>query len=158
LEKPGLVNVRELVTFATKYDMFENPEEGIERFLEDAALASDQDELIKDRPGVKLMTVHAAKGLEFGYVFITGLEDDLFPHKKMSEGKIDERQSEEERRLFYVALTRAKKKLYLSYASVRTIFGSKQVNMTSEFVFDIDEELIEKEEAFAGGGKIIYLD
>jgi DNA helicase-2/ATP-dependent DNA helicase PcrA len=113
---------------------------------------------MKNREAVKLMTVHAAKGLEFEYVFITGLEEDLFPHKKMDKGKFDERQAEEERRLFYVALTRAKKKLYLSYASVRTIFGSKQVNMPSEFLMDIDEELSEKEETFSGGGKIIYLD
>ena len=151
-------NIRELVTFATKYDVFEKSEEGILKFLEEAALASDQDELMKGREAVKLMTVHASKGLEFEYVFITGLEEDLFPHKKHDNGKLDERQAEEERRLFYVALTRAKKKLYLSYTSVRTIFGSKQINVPSEFVFDIDDELIEKEEAFAGGGKIIYLD
>lgn len=153
-----LENIRELVTYATKYDVFEKPEEGILRFLEEAALASDQDELMKGKEAVKLMTVHAAKGLEFEYVFITGLEDDLFPHKRHDGGKIDEKQAEEERRLFYVALTRAKKKLYLSYASVRTIYGSKQINVPSEFVFDIDDELIKKEESFEGGGKIIYLD
>lgn len=157
-DEERLENIRELVTFATKYDIYAAPEEGIEKFLEDAALASDQDELMKNREAVKLMTVHAAKGLEFEYVFITGLEDDLFPHKKMNGDKFDERQSEEERRLFYVALTRAKKKLYLSYASVRTIFGSRQINVPSEFVFDVDEELVEKEEKFEGGGKIIYLD
>ncbi|KKU26558.1 MAG: ATP-dependent DNA helicase PcrA [Candidatus Magasanikbacteria bacterium GW2011_GWA2_46_17] len=157
-EAERLENIKELVTFATKYDIYANPEEGTERFLEDAALASDQDELMKNKSAVKLMTVHAAKGLEFEYVFITGLEDDLFPHKKLNSGGFDERQSEEERRLFYVALTRAKKKLYLSYASVRTIFGSKQVNVPSEFIFDVDDELVEKEERFEGGGKIIYLD
>lgn len=153
-----LENIKELVTFATKYDVYANPEEGILKFLEEAALASDQDELMKGQEAVKLMTVHAAKGLEFEYVFITGLEGDLFPHRRMDSGRPDERQAEEERRLFYVALTRAKKKLYISYTSVRTIFGSKQVNVPSEFVFDIDEELIEKEEPFSGGGKIIYLD
>jgi DNA helicase-2/ATP-dependent DNA helicase PcrA len=157
-EEERLENIKELVTFATKFDVYENSEEGILKLLEEAALASDQDELMKNREAVKLMTVHAAKGLEFEYVFITGLEEDLFPHKKMDKGKFDERQAEEERRLFYVALTRAKKKLYLSYASVRTIFGSKQVNMPSEFLMDIDEELSEKEETFSGGGKIIYLD
>ncbi|MSU55552.1 MAG: ATP-dependent DNA helicase PcrA [Candidatus Taylorbacteria bacterium] len=157
-DEERLLNLHELVTFATKYDLFEKSEEGIEKFIEEAALASDQDELTKNKSAVKLMTVHAAKGLEFEYVFITGLEDDLFPHKRLSAGKIDERQSEEERRLFYVALTRAKKKLYLSYASVRTIYGSKQINVPSEFVFDIDEELVSKEEKYEGGGKIIYLD
>ncbi|MEK7574796.1 MAG: UvrD-helicase domain-containing protein [Patescibacteria group bacterium] len=157
-EAERLENIRELVTYASKYDVFEKPEEGILRFIEEAALASDQDELMKGHEAVKLMTVHAAKGLEFEYVFITGLEADLFPHKRHDGGKIDERQAEEERRLFYVALTRAKKKLYLSYASIRTIYGSKQINVPSEFVFDIDDELIQKEEAFEGGGKIIYLD
>ena len=152
-----LENVRELVTFATKYDSFQSSEEGIEHLLEDAALASDQDELMKDKSAVKLMTVHAAKGLEFEYVFITGLEADLFPHRKFDE-KRGGGPDEEERRLFYVALTRAKKKLYLSYAGIRTIFGSRQMNAPSEFIFDVDEELVEKEEAFAGGGKIIYLD
>jgi DNA helicase-2/ATP-dependent DNA helicase PcrA len=152
-----LENVRELVTFATKYDGFEKSEEGIEHLLEDAALASDQDELMKDKSAVKLMTVHAAKGLEFEYVFITGLEADLFPHRKFDEKRTGGA-DEEERRLFYVALTRAKKKLYLSYAGIRTIFGSRQMNAPSEFIFDVDEELVEKEEAFAGGGKIIYLD
>ncbi len=140
------------------YDPFQNPEEGIEKFLEDAALASDQDELMKDKKAVKLMTVHAAKGLEFEYVFITGLEADLFPHRRFGDNKGNDARGEEERRLFYVALTRAKKKIYLSYASVRTIFGSKQVNMPSEFIFDIDDELVQKEEHFEGGGKIIYLD
>lgn len=157
-EEERLENIRELVTYATKYDMFEKPEEGIEKFLEDAALASDQDELMKNKEAVKLMTVHSAKGLEFGYVFITGLEADLFPHQKRETSKNNNRDDEEERRLFYVALTRAKKKLYLSYASVRTIYGSKQVNVPSEFIFDIDDELVEKEEPFEGGGKIIYLD
>ena len=157
-EAERLENIKELVTFATKYDIYTKPEEGIEHFLEDSALASDQDELMKNKSAVKLMTVHAAKGLEFEYVFITGLENDLFPHKKLNNGGFDERQSEEERRLFYVALTRAKKKLYLSYASVRTIFGSKQVNVPSEFIFDVNDELVEKEERFLGGGKIIYLD
>ncbi len=153
-----LENLRELVTFATKYDVFQNPTEGIEHFLTDVALASDQDELIKDKKAVKLMTVHASKGLEFEYVFITGLEDGLFPHKRFDKEKFSGGQDEEERRLFYVALTRAKKKLYLSYASIRTIFGSKQVSMPSEFIMDIDDELVEKEEKFTGGGKIIYLD
>ena len=157
-DEERLENLRELVTFATKYDILAKPEEGIEHFLQDAALASDQDELMKDKSAVKLMTVHAAKGLEFEYVFITGLEGDLFPHKKLFGRKEDAREEEEERRLFYVALTRAKKKLYLSYASVRTIFGSKQVNVPSEFIIDIDDELLEKEERFEGGGKIIYLD
>lgn len=133
-----LENIKELVTLATKYDTLEKPA-GLEKLIEDAALATDQDEMEKDNGGVKLMTVHASKGLEFDYVFITGLEAGLFPHERLSEAKED---SEEERRLFYVALTRAKKKIYLTYAGVRTIFGAQQVNVPSEFIEDIDTEFI----------------
>lgn len=157
-EEERLENIRELVTFATKYDRYEKPDEGILHFLEDVALATDQDELSRDKLAVKLMTVHASKGLEFEYVFITGLEEDLFPHKRENGGKIDEHKSEEERRLFYVALTRAKKKLYLSHASIRTIFGSRQVNTPSEFIGDLGDDLLEKEQGVGLGGKIIYLD
>ena len=111
----------------------------------DAALASDQDSMMKSSSAVKLMTVHAAKGLEFPYVFVTGLEQDLFPHKRMGPGTVSKEDGEEERRLFYVAITRAKKKLYLSCASVRTIFGQRQVNAPSEFLSDIDNAYIERE-------------
>lgn len=140
-----LENAYELVTFAGRYDSLE-PVEGIEKFLEDAALNSDQDELKEERSAVRLMTVHASKGLEFEVVFIAGLEDGLFPHQKITKENITPAEAEEERRLFYVALTRAKKKIYLSYAQVRTIFGSRQVNIPSEFVFDIPENLVNEEE------------
>ena len=141
-------NIKELVTLATKYDDMPLPT-GIEKMLEEAALASDQDSLTnKQTEKVKVMTVHAAKGLEFDYVFITGLEENLFPHKRMGESERSdksEQDNEEERRLFYVAVTRARKKLYLCYASIRTIFGSKQMNIPSEFLSDIDEALVEQE-------------
>lgn len=140
-----LENAYELVSFAGRYDHLE-PLEGIEKFLEDAALNSDQDELKEDRSAVRLMTVHASKGLEFDTVFIAGLEDGLFPHQKITKENITPAEAEEERRLFYVALTRAKKKVYLSYAQVRTIFGSRQVNIPSEFVFDIPENLVDEED------------
>jgi DNA helicase-2/ATP-dependent DNA helicase PcrA len=139
-----LENIMELVTLATKYDIF-TPEEGIEKLLTDAALASDQDSLIKEQEAVKLMTVHASKGLEFDYVFVTGMEADLFPHKKHNEYTINSEEAEEERRLFYVAITRARKKLFLCYAQTRMIFGSKQINMPSEFLCDIDDNYIEKD-------------
>ena len=108
--------------------------------------------------GVRVLTLHGSKGLEFDVVFVTGLEDNLFPHKKLSEERIADNEAEEERRLFYVALTRARKKVYLSYAGIRTIFGNRQVNVPSEFIFDIDEEFLAHEEQFRGGGKTIYLD
>lgn len=138
-----LENIHELVTLATKYD-FLPPDEAVEKLLGDAALASDQDSLMKSEHAVKLMTVHAAKGLEFEYVFVTGLEQDLFPHKRMGSGTVSKEDEEEERRLFYVAVTRAKKKLYLSYASVRMIFGQRQVNVPSEFLSDIDDTYTER--------------
>lgn len=136
-----LENIKELVNVATKYDNLP-PEEAIEAMMTEIALATDQDELDQPKIGIKLMTVHAAKGLEFDYVFITGLEQDLFPHQGMSDEKRD---GEEERRLFYVAVTRARHKLYLSYAQTRQVFGQRRVNMPSEFIFDIDENLLETE-------------
>ncbi|PIP73414.1 MAG: ATP-dependent DNA helicase PcrA [Candidatus Lloydbacteria bacterium CG22_combo_CG10-13_8_21_14_all_47_15] len=146
-ERERLENIHELATLAVKYDALP-PEEGIAALLSDAALASDQDSLDErtdKRNGVKLMTVHAAKGLEFEHVFVTGLEQDLFPHVNLGSPELDQAQREEERRLFYVALTRAKEKLHLSYAGLRTIFGSKQVNLPSEFLHDIDTAYLELE-------------
>ncbi len=153
-DEERLQNLRELVSLATRYDALP-PEEGVEALLEDAALATDQDELKEDRDAVKLMTIHAAKGLEFSHVFITGLEEGLFPHASDEEERDEEK--EEERRLFYVALTRARRKLFLSYASVRTIFGSRVINTPSPFILDIPEDLLENEipERL---GKTIYLD
>jgi len=146
-DQERLENIKELVTLATKYDIL-SPEEGVQKLLEDASLASDQDSLhIKkenENNAVRLMTVHASKGLEFPFVFITGLEDGLFPHSGFGDSNKNER-GEEERRLFYVALTRAEKKAYLTYTSIRTVFGMKQVNMPSEFIADIDDELLESE-------------
>ncbi len=135
-------NVKELVTFATKYDEMPSGE-GIEKLLEDAALASDQDSLQDSKDGVRLMTVHASKGLEFDYVFITGLEEGLFPQSR-EDASLEE--EEEERRLFYVALTRARKKVFLLHTSGRTIFGQKIYNIPSEFLSDISEELVEDED------------
>ena len=151
-----LENIHELVTLATKYDILP-PEEAVEKLLGDAALASDQDSMMKSSRAVKLMTVHASKGLEFPYVFVTGLEQDLFPHKRMGAGPQSKEDSEEERRLFYVAITRAKKKLYLSYASVRTIFGQRQVNAPSEFLSDIDDTYTEREVGDEGGEPVINI-
>lgn len=138
-----LGNAYELVNFAARYDHLP-PEEAVEIFLADAALQSDQDEM-KETESVRLMTVHASKGLEFDVVFIAGLEDGLFPHQKITKEGITPEEAEEERRLFYVALTRARKKVFLSYAQVRTVFGSRGVNLPSEFIFDIPEELTEEE-------------
>lgn len=138
-----LENIMELVSLASLYDD-NTPEEGIEKFLTDSSLASDQDSLDGKKTGVKLMTVHSSKGLEFDYVFVSGLESDLFPHKRMGERKSGE-DNEEERRLFYVAITRAGKKLFLTWAVTRTIFGNREINSPSEFLDDIPEKFTENE-------------
>lgn len=148
-DQERLENIRELVTVASKYDTM-SPEEGIEKFLTESALASDQDELEVPQAGIKLMTVHASKGLEFDYVFIVGLEQGLFPHD--DEG-------EEERRLFYVALTRARKKIYLSWAQIRTIFGAQKVNMQSSFIEDVPAHHMDiQEHEVPTGVKAIFID
>ena len=154
-----LENLQELVSLATKYDNLPFLE-GVERLLSDAALATDQDSLSKPESAVKLTTVHASKGLEFPIVFITGLERDLFPHRSMGERSMTEDREEEERRLFYVAVTRAEKKLYLTHTSMRTIFGSQQINSPSEFLEDIDEKYLdgEEQEESPDTDKIVYLD
>ncbi|HEU0085689.1 MAG TPA: UvrD-helicase domain-containing protein [Candidatus Paceibacterota bacterium] len=144
-----LANIKELATLALKYENLPHGE-GIEKLLEDASLASDQDSLLGHESkkekinAVKLMTVHASKGLEFNYVFVTGLESGLFPSQRDGESKSAE-DSEEERRLFYVALTRAREKLFLSFANYRTIFGSRTINAPSEFIYDIPGDLIDTE-------------
>lgn len=132
----------------------------LEKFIEDVSLLGEQDTIDdknKKGPCVKLMTVHASKGLEFDHVFITGLEQDLFPHVR--HGGNEEAKNaapedaEEERRLFYVALTRARHKLHLSYALIRTIFGSKVFNQISPFIEDINPELIKTENPSGGSGE-----
>ncbi len=148
-----LENLQELVSLAVRYDGLSVPE-GLEKFLESAALVSDQDELREERNQVRLMTVHAAKGLEFPYVFIIGLEEGLFPYEREDDAKDG---LEEERRLMYVALTRAQKKIYLSYAMMRTIFGNTDVRTNSMFLSELPGELLQAE-APERLGKTIYLD
>jgi DNA helicase-2/ATP-dependent DNA helicase PcrA len=156
-----LENLRELVTLASCYNELV-PTEAVEQLLENAALQSDQDELKEkeEQNAARLMTIHAAKGLEFAYVFITGLEEGLFPHERLDDGRTDQ---EEERRLFYVALTRAEKKVFLTYAHLRTIFGSQRVNVPSSFLNDISREHVENAEPAGRGHSsgyetTIYLD
>lgn len=148
-----LENLRELVSLAARYDEYP-VEEGLEKFLESAALASEQDEIKEEANAVRLMTVHASKGLEFAHVFVVGLEEGLFPYEREDEDAGDR---EEERRLMYVALTRAKRRVFLSYASYRTIFGSKNATSPSQFLSDITEGLLMLE-APDRLGKIIYLE
>ena len=113
----------------------------LEDFLNEISLVSDvNDQKNDDLPKVTLMTIHAVKGLEFKYVFVIGMEENIFPHANCMESN-DE--IEEERRLCYVAITRAKKKLYLLNALKRTIFGRTSVNMPSRFINEIDKNCID---------------
>ena len=149
-DKERLENLKELVSIATRYDQLAPPE-GTDKMLTDAVLMSAQDAM--DQPAgrqgkkensVRLMTVHAAKGLEFKNVFIVGLEEGLFPHSGF--GDRNKERDEEERRLFYVAVTRAKEKLFLSFSVIRTVYGNKQMNMPSRFLSDIPDHLYKMEE------------
>ncbi len=154
-DKERLENIKELVTIATRYDHLDSPE-GIEKLLVDSVLMSEQDSLDRKKEAVRLMTVHSAKGLEFEYVFVVGLEEGLFPHSGAGGGSSEK--TEEERRLFYVALTRAKEKLFLSFSALRMIFGAKQLNLPSRFLSDIPDHLLKIEEYEnppAGGEEII---
>ena len=117
--------------------------EGITGFLEAIALAQNDEGDDDDQRGITLMTVHAAKGLEFQNVFLIGVEEGLFPHKN-SLGEGEELDSiEEERRLFYVAVTRAKRNLFVSLSRNRTRFGRRQPRVESRFLSEIDDELFE---------------
>ncbi len=138
-------NVMELRNHAAEFDEIAPPE-GLARFLEEVALVSDQDTL-EDRPDrVTLITLHAAKGLEFPVVFIVGLEEGLLPHRRALE---DERELEEERRLAYVGMTRAKDRLYLVHAHHRSTWGVGAMTEPSRFLSELPEELLSAERASA---------
>lgn len=136
-------NVQELFSVAQKFDGVPI-REAMSRFLEEVALASDTDTIDQRADAIHLMTVHSAKGLEFPVIFIVGLEEGIFPH---SRSALSGAELEEERRLMYVALTRAKEKAYLIHADMRTIFGSTQMNPPSRFLEEIPEALITKRES-----------
>jgi DNA helicase-2/ATP-dependent DNA helicase PcrA len=123
-------NVKELLSVAQEYQ-----DEGLEGFLEEVALVSDIDSADFDGDAVTLMTLHAAKGLEFPVVFMTGLEESIFPH---SRALYDQAEMEEERRLCYVGMTRAREELYMIYASSRLLYGGLQHNPPSRFLSEIE--------------------
>lgn len=133
-----LENIAELISVASKYDALE-PGVSTTVFLEEMALISDIDQLPDSQNSVTLMTLHAAKGLEFPHVFLIGLEDGIFPH---SRSLMDPEQLEEERRLMYVGVTRAEQFLCLSYARSRLFFGEMQANNPSQFLQELPAELI----------------
>lgn len=111
----------------------------LEDFLLEVSLVSDIEEYRDDPNRITLMTVHSVKGLEFLYVFLVGMEEGLFPHKN----SFSKEEQEEERRLMYVAVTRAKKKLYITWAKQRRIYGIDQIGIKSRFINEIDNDLLE---------------
>ena len=135
-----LENVQELLSVAQKYENLAGPE-ALTEFLEEVALVSDTDQIDQNADAVHLMTLHSAKGLEFRVVFIVGLEEGILPHAKSF---LSETEMEEERRLMYVGITRAKEKVYLVFARTRLIFGSTQINPPSRFISDIPASLFEE--------------
>ncbi len=131
-------NLLELRGLASEYGGLE-PREGLQTFLEDAALVSDVDTLDERAQGVTLITLHMVKGLEFRVVFLTGMEDGLFPHQRSFELPAG---LEEERRLCYVGVTRAKERLYFFHTFRRHLYGSATLNIPSRFLADIPPQLI----------------
>jgi len=134
-------NLKELLSVAGKYNEME-PETALSDFLNEVSLIEEQQvkaQAEKDKNRVVLMTLHSAKGLEFSHVFIIGMEEGLFPH---SRSYTDPSEMEEERRLAYVGITRAKDYLYLTHAQTRRFFGSQQTNLVSRFVENIPEKLV----------------
>ena len=137
-----LENINELRSVATAFP-------NIDEFLENVSLV--EQEYLPDKPGgahkdaVTLMTLHAAKGLEFPIIFIVGMEEGLFPH---SRSLLDQNELEEERRLCYVGITRAKEKIFLTYARKRLYFGQRSENEISRFIGDIPKDLVQSAEEF----------
>lgn len=137
------IRIENLDEFKSITKAFEEQEGliSLEDFLLEISLVSDVNEYKDDKNRVNLMTIHSVKGLEFDYVFIIGLEEGLFPHMN---SLLDNSEVEEERRLMYVALTRAREKLYITNAKIRTLYGKEQSNPASRFLNEIDNDLLEK--------------
>jgi DNA helicase-2/ATP-dependent DNA helicase PcrA len=131
-------NLLELRSVTTRYEDL-SPDDALDRFLEETALVADQDSYESGADAVTLITLHAAKGLEFPIVFIAGLEEGVFPHSRSLD---DEKQLEEERRLAYVGITRAKRRLFLSHAARRATWGTGGLSVPSRFLFEIPQELM----------------
>ena len=148
-----LENLGQLVSSVKTYADQNGEDATLSGFLEEVALISDLDSYDEDADSVTMMTIHSAKGLEFPYVFVVGMEDGIFPGDM---ARYNEEDMEEERRLCYVAITRAKKELYLSTSRSRLIFGQTRRNPPSCFLSEIDPGLMEEtqspELAYSAGG------
>ncbi|MDP4092888.1 MAG: DNA helicase PcrA [Bacillota bacterium] len=136
-------NIKELISVAMEFEAQSEAlgeEQGLENFLANISLVSDIDNLEEDNDYIVLMTLHSAKGLEFPIVFLTGLEEGVFPGFR---SQTDDNEMEEERRLCYVGITRSMERLYMTNAYSRTLFGNTTYNGVSRFIKEIPEELIE---------------
>jgi DNA helicase II / ATP-dependent DNA helicase PcrA len=149
-----LENLQQLVEVAHEFDAAASAEaDSLELFLQELALKSDSDSRRDEQGLVTLMTLHNAKGLEYPIVFVAGCEEGVFPHQRA----LDEGEIEEERRLFYVAVTRAMSELYLTFARRRSVFGSPSYALPSRFIDEIPPELTERQEPpapFPGGARL----
>ena len=132
-------NINELLTVARGYDNLD-PEDGRNRFLEEIALLQNADTVKENALRVTLMTMHSSKGLEFPIVFIVGMEEGLFPHSRTIYAP---HEMEEERRLAYVGITRAKERLILTHTKYRNIFGVTEVNLPSRFITELPQDLLD---------------
>jgi len=131
-------NIQEFLSVAMEFE--KKSETGVlQDFLADICLMSDQDSLEEEEEGVLMMTLHSAKGLEFPYVFLVGMEEGIFPSGRSLE---EDDAAEEERRLCYVGITRAEQELFLTHAALRTLYGRTNVNKVSRFIEEIPDELI----------------
>ncbi len=131
-------NIQELYSAVVQFQE-ENEETNLQEFLASASLASDLDNLQEGQEKVSLMTLHSAKGLEFPIVFLVGLEQGIFPHNRSLNDPIA---LEEERRLCYVGVTRAKEQLFLTYAKERYVWGNKEMKVASQFLQELPPELL----------------
>lgn len=147
--KTRIENIEELLTVTKQFDdKYDDDEElRLENFLTELSLVSDQDSVEEELKEVTLMTLHAAKGLEFPVVFLVGMEEGIFP---LGRAANDNEELEEERRLAYVGITRAEKKLYITNAHSRMLYGRVQSNRASRFIVEIDDQYLEYEQPKAG--------
>lgn len=138
-----LQNIQELITNAVEFESTHDPEDsGLETFLEEISLVTDIDNYDAEADAVTLMTIHSAKGLEFPVVFLPGMEEGIFPGLQSA---MYPEELEEERRLAYVAITRAKERLFMIHARERMLFGRSQYNPISRFVGEMPDEVVESE-------------
>ncbi|MHB0867562.1 MAG: DNA helicase PcrA [Thermoleophilia bacterium] len=143
-------NLMELIGVAEEYDR-RAPEGSLGEFLQEISLYTDVDKLADAAESITLMTMHNAKGLEFPAVFIVGAEEGVFPHSR----SLEEQNLEEERRLCYVGMTRARQRLYFTYTTTRNLYGARSYNMASRFLAEIPDELVDFR-SLAGPTRVAY--